>query len=92
MSATNAAERLGFAAVGALLAGGLLLAACTLPDDRPDPYAKRTGVPGRERRPPAPRRPAGRPRTPAAHSAATAPARAGRPACSRGCRATGDST
>ncbi|MEW2588126.1 hypothetical protein [Streptomyces virginiae] len=32
----NAAERLGFAAVGALLAGGLLLAACTLPEDRPE--------------------------------------------------------
>ncbi|MFE0578712.1 MULTISPECIES: hypothetical protein [unclassified Streptomyces] len=35
MSATNAAKRLGCAAVGALLAGGLLLAACALPDGRP---------------------------------------------------------
>ncbi|WP_168714608.1 hypothetical protein [Streptomyces sp. A0592] len=43
MSATNAAKRLGFAAVGALLAGGLLLAACTLPDDRPDPLREADG-------------------------------------------------
>ncbi|MFD9081081.1 hypothetical protein ACFQ7B_22655 [Streptomyces erythrochromogenes] len=43
MSATNAAKRLGFAAVGALLAGGLLLAACTLPDDRPGPLREGDG-------------------------------------------------
>ncbi|WP_158717880.1 hypothetical protein [Streptomyces sp. NRRL F-2664] len=46
MSATNPAERLGCAAVGALLAGGLLLAACTVPDDRPGPVQ---GVDGRAR-------------------------------------------
>ncbi|MBZ9598947.1 hypothetical protein ACWGQT_12655 [Streptomyces yangpuensis] len=43
MSATNAAERLGFAAAGALLAGGLLLAACTLPGDRPAPLREADG-------------------------------------------------
>ncbi|MFC9812793.1 hypothetical protein ACFVJM_12085 [Streptomyces virginiae] len=43
----NAAERLGFAAVGALLAGGLLLAACTLPEDRPDPVREADGHGGR---------------------------------------------
>ncbi|MCI4085742.1 MULTISPECIES: hypothetical protein [Streptomyces] len=43
MSATNAAKRLGFAAVGALLAGGLLLAACTLPEDRPAPVREADG-------------------------------------------------
>ncbi|MFF9979368.1 hypothetical protein [Streptomyces erythrochromogenes] len=43
MSATNAAKRLGFAAVGALLAGGLLLAACTLPDDRQGPLREADG-------------------------------------------------
>ncbi|MDX6765072.1 MULTISPECIES: hypothetical protein [Streptomyces] len=43
MSATNAAERLGCAAVGALLAGGLLLAACALPDDRPGPVREADG-------------------------------------------------
>ncbi|MFF8267842.1 hypothetical protein ACF059_10630 [Streptomyces sp. NPDC016562] len=35
MSATNASQRLGFGLVGALLAGGLLLAACAVPDGRP---------------------------------------------------------
>ncbi|MEU4124825.1 hypothetical protein [Streptomyces virginiae] len=43
MSAANAAKRIGFAAVGALLAGGLLLAACTLPEDRPDPVREADG-------------------------------------------------
>ncbi|MFE1899441.1 hypothetical protein [Streptomyces yangpuensis] len=43
MSATNAAKRLGFAAAGALLAGGLLLAACSLPDDRPGPLRETDG-------------------------------------------------
>ncbi|MFE9631927.1 hypothetical protein [Streptomyces sp. NPDC006463] len=33
MSATNASKRLGFGFLGALLAGGLLLAACVAPDD-----------------------------------------------------------
>ncbi|MFE6905017.1 hypothetical protein [Streptomyces erythrochromogenes] len=46
MSATNAAKRLGFAAVGALLAGGLLLAACALPDGRSAPVRDADG-PGR---------------------------------------------
>ncbi|MFG2981637.1 hypothetical protein ACGFYQ_10315 [Streptomyces sp. NPDC048258] len=32
MSATNAPQRLGFGLLGALLAGGLLLAACAAPD------------------------------------------------------------
>ncbi|MEU9084171.1 hypothetical protein [Streptomyces sp. NPDC048357] len=32
MSATNASQRLGFGILGALLAGGLLLAACAAPD------------------------------------------------------------
>ncbi|MEU9159706.1 hypothetical protein AB0D29_05375 [Streptomyces sp. NPDC048424] len=32
MSATNASQRLGFGILGALLAGGLLLAACAVPD------------------------------------------------------------
>ncbi|MFD7626494.1 hypothetical protein ACFV7Q_10675 [Streptomyces sp. NPDC059851] len=35
MSASNAAERLGLGLLGALLAGGLLIAACTAPDGRP---------------------------------------------------------
>ncbi|WP_374776572.1 hypothetical protein OG756_31220 [Streptomyces sp. NBC_01310] len=43
MSATNAAKRLGFAAVGALLAGGLLLAACALPEERPGPAREADG-------------------------------------------------
>ncbi|MFJ6052680.1 hypothetical protein [Streptomyces sp. NPDC092307] len=30
----NASKRVGFAVVGALLAGGLLLAACAVPEDR----------------------------------------------------------
>ncbi|MCX5193525.1 hypothetical protein OOK31_06405 [Streptomyces sp. NBC_00249] len=33
----NATQRLGLATLGALLAGGLLLAACTVPDD-PHPH------------------------------------------------------
>ncbi|MFD3870195.1 hypothetical protein [Streptomyces sp. NPDC058623] len=33
--AANASKRLGLGLLGALLAGGLLLAACSLPDDRP---------------------------------------------------------
>ncbi|MGW5344377.1 hypothetical protein [Streptomyces sp. HUAS TT3] len=32
MSASNAAERLGLGFLGALLAGGLLIAACAAPD------------------------------------------------------------
>ncbi|MER6199228.1 hypothetical protein ABT234_17915 [Streptomyces sp. NPDC001586] len=38
MSATNASQRLGFGILGGLLAGGLLLAACAVPDGpaRPD--------------------------------------------------------
>ncbi|MFD0269413.1 hypothetical protein ACFVGY_23015 [Streptomyces sp. NPDC127106] len=35
MSASNAAERLGLGLLGALLAGGLLVAACAVPDGRP---------------------------------------------------------
>ncbi|MGW7460107.1 hypothetical protein [Streptomyces sp. NPDC054797] len=35
MSATNTSQRLGFGLVGALLAGGLLLAACAAPDGPP---------------------------------------------------------
>ncbi|MEU9236912.1 hypothetical protein [Streptomyces subrutilus] len=42
MSATNASQRLGFGLLGALLAGGLLLAACAAPDDRASP----SGAPG----------------------------------------------
>ncbi|MFD6230464.1 hypothetical protein ACFWFZ_26880 [Streptomyces sp. NPDC060232] len=58
MSAANAAKRLGCAAVGALLAGGLLLAACALPDDRPDPARE---ADGRARQgTPAPRAPSAR--------------------------------
>ncbi|WP_327417418.1 hypothetical protein [Streptomyces sp. NBC_01233] len=34
MPATNASQRLGFGILGALLAGGLLLAACAAPDGR----------------------------------------------------------
>ncbi|MER6390707.1 hypothetical protein ACFXEL_26015 [Streptomyces sp. NPDC059382] len=34
MSATNASKRLGFGLLGAVLAGGLLLAACAVPDGR----------------------------------------------------------
>ncbi|MFE3554576.1 hypothetical protein ACFXKW_06850 [Streptomyces sp. NPDC059193] len=34
MSATNASKRLGFGLLGALLAGGLLMAACAAPDGR----------------------------------------------------------
>ncbi|MET9883043.1 hypothetical protein ABZZ20_07715 [Streptomyces sp. NPDC006430] len=34
MSATNASERLGLGLLGALLAGGLLLAVCAAPDGR----------------------------------------------------------
>ncbi|MFF4323578.1 hypothetical protein [Streptomyces sp. NPDC001568] len=33
--AANASKRLGLGLLGALLAGGLLLAACSVPDDRP---------------------------------------------------------
>ncbi|MEU9148638.1 hypothetical protein [Streptomyces sp. NPDC048349] len=42
MSATNAPQRLGFGLLGALLAGGLLLAACAVPDGRASP----PGTPG----------------------------------------------
>ncbi|MEV6570711.1 hypothetical protein [Streptomyces sp. NPDC051577] len=34
MSATNASERLGFGLLGAVLASGLLLAACAAPEGR----------------------------------------------------------
>ncbi|MFI5668216.1 hypothetical protein [Streptomyces sp. NPDC051704] len=34
MSTSNASQRLGFALLGALLAAGLLLAACAAPDGR----------------------------------------------------------
>ncbi|MDA5279538.1 hypothetical protein [Streptomyces sp. Isolate_45] len=40
LNAANASKRLGLGLLGALLAGGLLLAACSVPDDRthtPDP-------------------------------------------------------
>ncbi|MGP3689290.1 hypothetical protein ACTVZO_32090 [Streptomyces sp. IBSNAI002] len=40
MSATNASKRLGFGLLGALLAGGLLMAACAAPDGRASPSAK----------------------------------------------------
>ncbi|MEU2392769.1 hypothetical protein [Streptomyces sp. NPDC007369] len=41
MSASNAAERLGLGLLGALLAGGLLIAACAVPDGRAADPARR---------------------------------------------------
>ncbi|MEU9300092.1 hypothetical protein [Streptomyces sp. NPDC048269] len=51
MSATNAPQRLGFGLLGALLAGGLLLAACAAPDggapaEDPGGRALREDAPG----------------------------------------------
>ncbi|MFD4864068.1 hypothetical protein [Streptomyces sp. NPDC058412] len=53
MSATNASQRLGFGILGGLLAGGLLLAACAVPDGpaRPDEEGR---APSKTARGPAP--------------------------------------
>ncbi|MFB7466065.1 hypothetical protein ACFCZ1_21630 [Streptomyces sp. NPDC056224] len=52
MSASNASKQLGFGFLGALLAGGLLLAACVAPDGRaragePQDVVLREDGPGR---------------------------------------------
>ncbi|MFF5443937.1 hypothetical protein [Streptomyces sp. NPDC012888] len=45
MSAMNTAKRLGLGLIGALLAGGLLVAACAAPEDRGPDDPARTGRP-----------------------------------------------
>ncbi|MFF3675497.1 hypothetical protein ACFYYS_16060 [Streptomyces sp. NPDC002120] len=52
MSATNASQRLGFGILGALLAGGLLLAACAAPDG-PAPADEEGRAPAKTARGPA---------------------------------------
>ncbi|NXY97842.1 hypothetical protein HYE82_26410 [Streptomyces sp. BR123] len=45
MSASSTAERLGLGLLGALLAGGLLLAACVVPDGRSDGARRHPAAP-----------------------------------------------